>query len=111
MEDGSIGIIINDAASGSQIIAFSLSVLYSSDRPLGQNLIPTGINYCLADEETTTTQAPTTAVPTTAGDESISCLQARLDAFCQNLVKPACANFEFARFNTRWRCYDSIDSV
>ena len=57
---------INDAASGSEIIGFTLTVTYSEDRPLGQNLVPDAIEYCLADiPETTTTSTTSTTITTT----------------------------------------------
>ena len=42
------------------------------------------------------------------------CLQAALDNYCLNLVKPACTNFPFARFNTekgKWRCYENLSGT
>ena len=107
---------LNDASSGSMIIAFQLSAQYSSER-IG-NLIPDGIWYCRGNPNQETTEQPTTDEPLTTTtaepftSSPISCLQDRLNDFCQNLVKPGiCENFQYARFNTekgRWRCYDYV---
>jgi len=74
-----------------------------------------------APEETAATEATTTATtagtPTTGPTEepttpepATTCLQDRLDAFCQQLVKPGmCENFEYARHDgLKWRCYETL---
>ena len=77
IEDGLMALTINDAASGSQIIAFSLSVGYSADRPLGQNLVPSGINYCRADAITTTEETTTEAATTEAATTEVGIAKTR----------------------------------
>ena len=44
-----------------------------------------------------------------------SCLQLKLNAYCQFLVKEGqCANFDYARYDTgasKWRCYETLDTA
>ena len=48
-----------------------------------------------SEEETTTVQIETTEA------YNGSCLQKRLDEFCQQTVKDSCPNFDYARYNTQ----------
>ena len=48
------------------IIGFQLTVIYSEERPLGQNLVPSEILYCRGAMDTTTEAVTTIAEETTA---------------------------------------------